>query len=375
MVSKSLKIVIAGPHGSNGGLEIHTTELVNFLASQGHEVLRIYVNNQDLPAYDADYQVVISNLPGFRGKFVKSFDWFLAGIICRKFSPDLLISTAIGSGYKVLSHFVGSRAFRIFQIVTDDYPANNATMLSLVKAHDAVAPQTQLLKEQFIAKIPSRIPSQVLPCFHQIGIAKYHTCVTDSSLGQLRLAYFGRLVGNKGIPLLLDAWSKLDCLPLVSLDIWGLGKLRAELQEKITNSPSLSASVTLKGLYPSGLEYVKILSSYHGLVLPSQSTEGLPLVLLEAASVGLPILTTRVGGIPDFAKSNPDVLMVDLGLDALCNGLQDFIGFIHNGAYFNRERHMDLFLSQYSRGAIESIWFRMLEDPFLFFTNGIARQL
>jgi glycosyltransferase involved in cell wall biosynthesis len=372
MVTTPLKIVIAGPHGSSGGLEIHTSELERFLVSQGHHVLRVNVINHNKLSHFPRDQIFITNSPGFRGKLNKSIDWFLASLACRKFAPDLLVSTAIGFGYTLLARLVGSRVFRIIQVVTDDYPSNDAGMLRLVHAHNAVAAQTALLKTQFMLKISPNVPAHVLPCFHQIDSSIYQFKPNVTPLSQPRLAYFGRLVGNKGIPFLLDAWSRLDILPLPSLDIWGSGELKAELDNIIRKSPLLSSCVTLKGPYPNGLEYVNILSSYNGLVLPSQSTEGLPLVLLEAASVGLPILTTRVGGIPDFANSNPDVVMVEVGQDALRLGLKYFLNHIQRGTKFSRSRHISLFLSQYSRPAIESVWLRMLDNPSMFFSERTA---
>ena len=368
MIPPTLKIVIAGPHGSNGGLEVHSSELELFLVSLGHSVLRINVCNDNKTSFSSQAgRLFISNPPGYRGKLVKAVDWLSAYVVTRNFSPDLLISTAIGSGYKWLARFTGSRSFRIVQVVTDDYPVNDPDILSLFQAYDAVAAQTHILKEQVSAKIISTVPCQVLPCFHQIHTTSGDANIPNSHPDCIKLAYFGRLAGNKGIPLLLHAWRRSDFPHHISLDIWGSGNMKKELENTILQSSSSFDNVKLKGPYPSGLKYIDILSDYHGLVLPSQSTEGLPLVLLEAASVGLPILTTSVGGIPDFARDNPDVLMIDQGLDALCIGLNKFVGYIREGTKFNRLRHQSLFLEQYSRHAIESVWSRMLQSPSQFF--------
>jgi glycosyltransferase involved in cell wall biosynthesis len=122
----------------------------------------------------------------------------------------------------------------------------------------------------------------------------------------------------------------------------------------------------MHGAYPTGKAYRELLMSYDGLVLPSQATEGLPLVLLEAAAVGLPILTTSIGGIPDFTENNLDVQVVGLGVDSLHHGLYRFINSIQYGG-FSCSRHRKFFQQNYSFPVLESQWMVMLQNPRLFF--------
>ncbi len=48
------------------------------------------------------------------------------------------------------------------------------------------------------------------------------------------------------------------------------------------------------------------------MILPSRS-ENYPLVLLEAMAVGVPVLTTRVGGIPEMIEDGVSGLLVEPG--------------------------------------------------------------
>jgi glycosyltransferase involved in cell wall biosynthesis len=51
--------------------------------------------------------------------------------------------------------------------------------------------------------------------------------------------------------------------------------------------------------------------SYDAFVLPTLPGEGIPRVLLEAMSAGLPVVTTRVAGIPDLVTHEANGLLVD----------------------------------------------------------------
>lgn len=350
-----MKIVVAGPAGPYGGLEVHTTELSHFLSDSGHEILPIQVFPQH---------------GGLRGKAAKLGFWVYSSARVLAFQPDLLISVGLGQGYGRLARSAGARCFRILQVVTDDFRSNPNAIASILPSFDAIATQTATLKQVIGVVVGSSAPVSVLPCFHQIleqNSPSPHVPCPAAGHG-IRLAYFGRLAGNKGLPLLLEAISQLNSPLLEVLDVWGNGPVRNELESLIRNDPEIAARVSLKGSYPGGQHYGELLSTYHGLVLPSQACEGLPLVLLEAASVGLPILTTRIGGIQDFALSNPDVLTVDLGLSALRSGLEKFLTQIQMQT-FQRQRQQAFFTRHYSRHAIEERWSDLLGDVHRFFAS------
>jgi glycosyltransferase involved in cell wall biosynthesis len=97
----------------------------------------------------------------------------------------------------------------------------------------------------------------------------------------------GRLTFQKGFCFLIEAWRRLaDEFSDWSLEIWGEGELRETLQAQIDNA-NLSRSVFLKGKTDCIGEK---LQSAGGFVL-SAIFEGFPMVMLEAMSVGLPIVS------------------------------------------------------------------------------------
>jgi glycosyltransferase involved in cell wall biosynthesis len=58
------------------------------------------------------------------------------------------------------------------------------------------------------------------------------------------------------------------------------------------------------------LEIPKYLSASDIFVLPSVS-EGLPVVILEALASGIPVVASRVGGIPDILTDGCNALLVE----------------------------------------------------------------
>jgi glycosyltransferase involved in cell wall biosynthesis len=68
--------------------------------------------------------------------------------------------------------------------------------------------------------------------------------------------------------------------------------------------------ITLSGAVPLD-RLLPLYSGYDLFVLPTLPGEGIPRVLLEAMSAGLPIVTTRVAGIPGLVTHESNGLLVD----------------------------------------------------------------
>ena len=62
----------------------------------------------------------------------------------------------------------------------------------------------------------------------------------------------------------------------------------------------------------SGEEKENLLSRVNIYVLPSYN-EGLPVSLLEAMSWQVPVISTRVGGIPELVREGIDGLLIEAG--------------------------------------------------------------
>jgi len=112
-----------------------------------------------------------------------------------------------------------------------------------------------------------------------------------------RIGWVGRLSREKGPDVLIDALGLLqDLPPLLGVSIVGDGPV-AEQQSLLARAKRLGVAerITWHGLVRDA---ARAFSAFDLFVLSSR-TEGTPLVLFEAMAAGVPIVATRVGGVPD----------------------------------------------------------------------------
>ena len=113
----------------------------------------------------------------------------------------------------------------------------------------------------------------------------------------IRFGTVGRLVKAKAHADLIAAFSLVAAETAdAELHIWGDGELRSALLEEIAKR-GLQDRVLYHGMTQDPAAALKSIDVF---VLSSIS-EGLPLVILEAMMVGLPIVSTRIGGVPEVA--------------------------------------------------------------------------
>ena len=108
----------------------------------------------------------------------------------------------------------------------------------------------------------------------------------------------GRLVELKGIEYLLSAFSALKQeFPNLRLEIAGSGPQREKL-EALAAQSGLRDHVKFLGWID---DISSILSRWDIFVMPSLE-EGFPIAALDAMAAGLPLIATRVGGVPELIE-------------------------------------------------------------------------
>lgn len=146
--------------------------------------------------------------------------------------------------------------------------------------------------------------------------------------------FVGRLSEEKGLTYLLDAFSRLvQRAPHGRLVLVGDGPQRNLLEQRVAEL-DLQRQVTLTGFQTQISPWLSLTDCF---VLPSL-TEGTPMALLEAMAAGVPIIATRVGGVPDVITNGINGLLVPCAdVEALCNGMSQIIVHPELREKFSRE--------------------------------------
>jgi glycosyltransferase involved in cell wall biosynthesis len=88
--------------------------------------------------------------------------------------------------------------------------------------------------------------------------------------------------------------------------------------EALAAELGISGSVRFHGTLP---EAVRLFPAFDAFVMSSR-TEGTPLVLFEAMSAGVPIVTTAVGGVPDMVGGGQALLVPAADPEALAEAIR-----------------------------------------------------
>jgi glycosyltransferase involved in cell wall biosynthesis len=133
--------------------------------------------------------------------------------------------------------------------------------------------------------------------------------------GVPHVGWIGRLGREKGADVLVDALRGLAERDLV-VSFVGDGRERRTL-ERLVATHGLDRVVRFHGMVPNAARLVRAFD----VVVLSSRTEGTPIVLLEAMAAGVPVIASRVGGIPDVVTEREALLVPPEQPDLLASAL------------------------------------------------------
>lgn len=137
--------------------------------------------------------------------------------------------------------------------------------------------------------------------------------IRSSRLGKIIIGFFGRLRESKGIRVLIELapWflaHGMECrLHGDDCEGWML--------------KGLPPGISWNGAYDSAKDIDRLLSAVDVVVLPTSFPEGLPIVMCEAISRGVPFVAYPGGGLREMASFHRGVIIVPPDVENLKAGL------------------------------------------------------
>ena len=139
-------------------------------------------------------------------------------------------------------------------------------------------------------------PKAVTTIPYGVDCSVFVPCNKNAQRTKIRLGTVGRFVEMKGHRYLFEAIARLpsELHDKIDLVLAGDGPLRSEY-EKWISELGIGECTQLLGAIRDVPRFLQSLDVY----VQSSSSEALPIAILEAMACGLPIVATRVAGIPE----------------------------------------------------------------------------
>ncbi|MBO3459254.1 glycosyltransferase [Aetokthonos hydrillicola Thurmond2011] len=368
-----MRITLVGTLTGLGGIQRHLTWLAQCLGEEGVQTLALSLENQKNSHPDIHQLQKLSRLgvsvihciPYDKNKLCLGFSRLkrLGEItaIIDSFSPDVYL--AVGTGWNLFIPPLLSRVKtrRIFYEVMSGVPSGWSDSRWAVRSwFDEVIGQSPTVANTFAKYFSWQKPISAIPAIPEpleLTATLPQPVIKTVELGKAKAGLFSRLVPHKQAFWLVQQWDLLKDV-LAELHIHGTGSEEQLIRDYI-DSQGIGDRVKCFGRYPEDQAYVDLLSSYDLTLLPTIGAEGAPLVLLESMACGVTFVAYGVGGIPDYAIDNPNVLVVSPEPKAFVSGVRQMAHRLANGQ-INQVELQQFYLKHYSYTVLKKAWLSYL---------------
>lgn len=177
-------------------------------------------------------------------------------------------------------------------------------------------------------------------------------------VGDKVVLFAGRLCPEKGALELIEAFSRLrhrnSVLLIAGSYYFGTG-MRSEYEERLEDSArALETRIVFTGFVPH--EELGVLYALADVVVaPSIAVDAAPLAVIEPLVLGRPVVTTRIGGIPEYATDGVDSVVLDVDDDIVDKMAEAIDGILAGRIKMRQCDSCDLSLSSYYREYVELV--------------------
>ncbi len=245
---------------------------------------------QDIKAYKKLYEIIKHICPD-----ILSLHSSKAGFIGRIIGKKINVRTVFTAHGWSFSEGVGTIRERIFVLI-EKFAARYATKIISVSEYDKkIAVRYRITRNNNIVVIRNGVKDIRLE-----QIAK-------PDIGKCRLVMTARFSPPKDHSMLLNTLSKITTLDWY-LDLIGTGRSLYNIQ-KLTKKLKIEGKVFFHGQI-SDVEDILSKSSIFVIVT---KWEGLPRSIIEAMRAGLPVVASKVGGVPELVKHGVNGYLIPRG--------------------------------------------------------------
>ena len=206
----------------------------------------------------------------------------------------------------------------------DEHSALVQSLISWILAKQSVI---IVLSESWLRYVKSISPGANVKIIPNYVVMPEPSFINDYRDNEMEILFLGYVGKRKGVYDLLHAFKDaLAQIPTLRLVIGGNGEV--DRAQALTKELNIEEHVVFAG-WVSGDEKIDLLRRAYIYVLPSYN-ENLPVSILEAMSWQIPIISTRVGGIPEMVREGIDGLLIDAGdRPALSSAIIDLTRSVH----------------------------------------------
>jgi glycosyltransferase involved in cell wall biosynthesis len=182
-------------------------------------------------------------------------------------------------------------------------------MYEILKYPDVILTPSHFVKDLFLKYYPfAKLKTKVLP----LGIPTVASPEEPRKReGRIRFCYFGNILPTKGLHFLVDAFKKLP-KGKGHLTIFGGRAPSMEAYYDQLREQANGYSIDFRAPFKRA-EISKALRDQDVVILPSICPESFSFVIREANSLGLPVIASRMGAIPEAVQEGVNGLLFEPG--------------------------------------------------------------
>ena len=305
-----------------GGAEIMCENLCIALQKQGNEVIAISLYTEHSPIADrleqAGIQVIY--LDKKRGLDLSIFTKLCKLMKMEK--PDVVHTHSCAARYAFpCASYCGIHAkiHTVHSIAQQEQSRAGKLINGFFFKYLGAVPVALSEKVQKTVESVYHLPEQKIPVvFNGIDLSKCQIKTDYSQKEVFRILHVGRFADVKNHVLILNSFTSFaERHPDARLQLLGEGELWDDMKE-LAKELQIDEKVEFAGLQSNVSPWLHDADLF---ILPSKY-EGMPMTLIEAMGTGLPIIASKVGGIPDMLTDNYDALLIKPNVENLCNAME-----------------------------------------------------